>query len=304
MKTCNIGNTGDPLDSTQCFGAGSLRSSSEADNCRVPPSVNEDVGLRDLTATDNSNTRGGVLAALPGCNPIQAGPGDATQQSGCGATTQLNGSPPSSAPVVRDVPPPTSTSTKPSPTPSSSPAVSSGAPKSLTPGWTYSGCFTDTVTPRSLGSGRFEYWGKPITSSGCISQCDSLGKKIAGTEYGGQCFCGDVLVGSKPATNADACGIPCEGDKEEVCGGRAVMSVFKKTAVSKRKRRGGRMWLGERKIFGWSWFSFHFVFFFFFFLHTAPPPPSRGGIKLGFLYPLCISLFFLFFLSFYSSMKN
>lgn len=237
MRTCNIGNTGDPLDSTQCFGAGSLRSSSEADNCRVPPSVNEDVGLRDLIATDNSDTRGGVLAALPGCNPIQAGPGDATQQSGCGATTQLNGSP-SPAPVIRAVSPSsssTSSSTKLSSTPSPSPA--SGAPKSLTPGWTYSGCFTDTITPRSLGSGRFEYWGKPITSSGCISHCDSLGKKIAGTENGGQCFCGDVLVGSKPA-NAGACGIPCEGGKEEVCGGRAVMSVFKKKTVSKKMRRG------------------------------------------------------------------
>lgn len=45
-------------------------------------------------------------------------------------------------------------------------------------------------------------------------------------------------MGSNPA-NADACGMPCEGDKEEVCGGRAVMSVFKKNTVSKRKRRGG-----------------------------------------------------------------
>lgn len=46
-----------------------------------------------------------------------------------------------------------------------------------------------------------------------------------------------MLVGSKPAT-AGACGIPCDGDKEEVCGGRAVMSVFKKKTVSKKMRRG------------------------------------------------------------------
>lgn len=137
MKTCNIGNTGDPLDSPQCFGAGSLRSSSEADDCRVSPSVNEDVGLRDLTATDNSNTRGGVLAALPGCNPIQAGPADAIQQSGCGATTQLNGFPPPAAVVRAASTYPSSSSsitTKPSPTPSSTPA--SGAPKSLISDWT------------------------------------------------------------------------------------------------------------------------------------------------------------------------
>lgn len=43
-------------------------------------------------------------------------------------------------------------------------------------------------------------------------------------------------MGSTPA-DADACGMPCEGDKEEVCGGRAVISVFKKKAVSQKKRR-------------------------------------------------------------------
>lgn len=43
-------------------------------------------------------------------------------------------------------------------------------------------------------------------------------------------------MGSTPA-NANACGMPCVGDKEEVCGGSAVMSVFKKT-VSQKKRRG------------------------------------------------------------------
>lgn len=51
-----------------------------------------------------------------------------------------------------------------------------------------------------------------------------------------------MLVGSKPATNDASCGMPCEGDKEELCGGRAVLSVFKKNnaAVSKKaKRRGG-----------------------------------------------------------------
>lgn len=47
-------------------------------------------------------------------------------------------------------------------------------------------------------------------------------------------------MGSKPA-NANECGIPCEGDKEEVCGGGAVMSVFKKTVSSKNRRARARM---------------------------------------------------------------
>lgn len=147
MKTCNIGNTGDHLDTPQCLGPGSLRSSSEEEDCRVLPSTNEDVGLRDLRALENSNTRGGVLATLPGCNPIQAAPGDATQQSGCRATTQLNSSHLPAA--VGRAPPPSpsssSSTTKPSPTPSSSAA--SGSPKSLTPGWASQGALQTPSPP-------------------------------------------------------------------------------------------------------------------------------------------------------------
>lgn len=220
MKTCNIGNTGDPLDSNKCFGSGSLYSSSETDNCRVAPSVNEDVGLISPTESDNSNTYGGVLPALPGCNQIQAGPGDAKSQSGCGAPTTLNGQP-----VVR-APPSSSTSTKaPSETPSSG--------VTLPAGWTSTGCFSDTVNPRSLGT-RSEWWGVPITSSNCVKHCDSIGKSIAGTEYGGQCFCGNQLIHSVAAPGK--CNFPCVGNQKEQCGGSATLSIYTKTG--KKARRG------------------------------------------------------------------
>lgn len=57
-------------------------------------------------------------------------------------------------------------------------------------------------------------------------------------------------MGSKPA-NADACGIPCEGDKDEICGGRAVMSVFKKKTGSKKmmRARGGNV-IGRERFVG------------------------------------------------------
>lgn len=37
-------------------------------------------------------------------------------------------------------------------------------------------------------------------------------------------------------TNAENGGMPCECYREEVCGGKAVMRVIKKTASSKKRR--------------------------------------------------------------------
>lgn len=46
-----------------------------AQSCRVPPSIDEQTS--------------GTLNALPGCNPVQPGPGPAQPQGGCGAPTTI-----------------------------------------------------------------------------------------------------------------------------------------------------------------------------------------------------------------------
>ena len=257
MKGCNIGNTGDSLDSAQCFGAGGLRSNEEADNCRVVPEVDEDVGLRNLTAKDGSNTLGGVLDALPGCNPIQFGPQLATKQtckvatvslhgglgaslgdSGAKKTTpaQFSGSRATddalliatiSATKSLDSLPATGTA---APTPSS---TSSPDGLKLPPRWRYSGCFSDQIDPRSLGK-QGEWWGQAITSTNCVAHCDSIGLSIAGTEDGGQCFCGNQLQDSSPAPGQ--CNRPCLGDSGEICGGLGALSVFRKSGSGKGRR--------------------------------------------------------------------
>lgn len=252
MKGCNIGNTGDPLDSPQCFGAGSLRSSQEADNCRAIDQVGEDVGLVDKLASDNSHTLGGVLAALPGCNPIQAGPQKATKQT-CGGTPAApvpaapvkQASSSVAAPVVQtkavSVPPAgttlhstsstktTTAATSPSQTPSTDDTAKG---VTIPSGWTYSGCYTDNLNPRSLG-GNPEWWGQPITSTNCIAHCKSKGYSIAGTENEGQCFCGNELKQSKAAPGK--CISPCVGNQGEICGGPGYLSIFKASGKSKHK---------------------------------------------------------------------
>lgn len=207
--------------------------------------VNEDVGLINPTESDHSGTKGGVLDSLPGCNPIQAGPDDATFKSGCGATTVLNGQPVVRAPVpfstssssTSTLAPIKASSTKVSSSKASStktsPSETPSAGVTLPAGWTSAGCYSDTVNPRSLGT-RTEWWGEPITSSNCVKHCNSIGKPIAGTEFGSQCFCGSNLINSVAAPGK--CNFPCVGNSKEKCGGSSTLSIYKNTGTSKARR--------------------------------------------------------------------
>ena len=48
---------------------------------------------------------------------------------------------------------------------------------------------------------------------------------MAGTEYGGQCFCGNQLVGSSKVDESK-CSMPCDGIAGQICGGSSVLSVW------------------------------------------------------------------------------
>ena len=134
-------------------------------------------------------------------------------------------------------------STSPSSTPLSSPSVSTASVSSsqgnssvtLPSGWTSAGCYSDALNPRSLSGITFAWWGQKISSSGCASYCEGKGYSYAGTEYGGQCFCGNELVNSEPQPSTD-CDMPCEGAASEVCGGPARLSVFKSSTATRRRR--------------------------------------------------------------------
>ena len=236
MKGCNIGNTGAPLDSPECFGPGSLRSSAEADSCRAKDVFHEDVGLLDPIAKDGRGTIGGALSALPGCNPIQPGPQRATKPV-CPVPGLQSNIPPA---VTQQEPAKSSTraaTVKPtsSSLPGKAPSSDSTAPGVKLPsGWTYSGCFSDNIDPRSLGT-QGEWWGEAITSTGCVKYCSSIGKAIAGTEHGGQCFCGNELKQSKPANGG--CNMPCAGDGGQICGGSGNLSIFRKSTAGKSRHR-------------------------------------------------------------------
>ncbi|KAI4127749.1 MAG: hypothetical protein LQ338_003060 [Usnochroma carphineum] len=231
MKGCNIGNTGDTLDSPQCF-AGKVQSEAAKEACTIPAVINQDIG------------KSGPLNALPGCNPVQPGPGLATKATNCAggtvspatsvASSQTSTATSAGHIVQTSTPVSTKTATATAPsapvsteTGSSNGGSSSGLqPSSVnsTSGiWKAAGCFLDALNPRSLGN-QPEWWGQQITSSNCVEYCDSIHAKYAGTENGGQCFCGNELINS--ANQPGKCTSKCSGDAGEICGGSAHLSIY------------------------------------------------------------------------------
>ncbi|KAL8692126.1 MAG: hypothetical protein Q9218_002794 [Villophora microphyllina] len=262
MKTCDAGNTGLSLDSAQCFGAGSIQSGAAKDACTIAPSVTEDIGATNplsklpgcnpiqsgpALATKATNCAGGGTVTQPTSvfAPIVSSHGPSTTQAATvvstpattattagrivGTTTKGSSSVATSTASV-PVAPTTSNPSGPGPTGTNNPSLT-GSSTGLTPPsvnstsgvWKAAGCFVDALNPRSLGQ-QAQWWGHPITSSNCVEHCDSIGAKYAGTENGGQCFCGNQLLNS--ASRPGKCTTKCSGDPSEICGGPALLSLY------------------------------------------------------------------------------
>lgn len=98
--------------------------------------------------------------------------------------------------------------------------VSSGIPSS----WSYSGCFTDKVSSRTLPLA--SYADDAMTESKCIGFCDQKGYSFAGVEYGRECWCGyEIGSGSSQVAESD-CSFPCAGGSSEPCGAGDRLNIF------------------------------------------------------------------------------
>ena len=140
----------------------------------------------------------GVLSALPGCNPVTTGPGQAASGDVCNATTTL--SEPTS--FFTDL-----TSSK---------------------HWYYVGCGSDGIGSRTLtGPSQAS---NNMTVEICVDFCSSQGYSVAGTEYVNQCYCGNSIPSAAaPVTGlVGACTDKCAGDDTEYCGGYGAISLYEK----------------------------------------------------------------------------
>lgn len=156
-----------------------------SEGCKIPAEVDEVVS--------------GVLAALPGCNPIQPGPEVAVQQSGCGATTTIG------------------------------PALLPYVDLTVSKGFEYIGCGTDVAFQTRTLSGASTA-GPNMTVEYCVDYCVGEGFSIAGVEYTDECYCGDSVPSDRAPTAGlmGDCTMPCAGDSSENCGGAQLISLYQK----------------------------------------------------------------------------
>jgi hypothetical protein len=113
----------------------------------------------------------------------------------------------------------------------------SGTSSPVAAGWSYDGCFSDNLNSRVLTGIEFANIGNhEVTNTKCVAYCAAAGYSMAGTEYGGQCFCGNELSGSS-AVAGSQCNMPCEGDSTQTCGGSLTLSVYTRSGTSRRQAR-------------------------------------------------------------------
>ncbi|ORY19791.1 hypothetical protein BCR34DRAFT_595240 [Clohesyomyces aquaticus] len=93
-------------------------------------------------------------------------------------------------------------------------------------GWSSLGCYTDSVGARTLANQQFPAGG--LTTESCLAACKTAGFAYAGTEYGGECYCGNSFVnGGGPAPDGNTgCNMPCNGNAQETCGGPNRLNVY------------------------------------------------------------------------------
>ncbi|KAF2021810.1 copper radical oxidase [Aaosphaeria arxii CBS 175.79] len=94
-------------------------------------------------------------------------------------------------------------------------------------GWNSLGCYADNVSGgRALTTQ--VYPGGAFTTESCLTACRTAGYRLAGTEYGGECYCGNSFSnGGGPAPDGNSgCNMPCNGNAQEMCGGPNRLNAY------------------------------------------------------------------------------
>lgn len=89
------------------------------------------------------------------------------------------------------------------------------------------GCyFDDSNIGKALSYPQDSVNGDSLTTEKCLAACKKGGYPFAGTEFGGECWCGVVLGNNTYPTPDSDCNIPCKGNAGETCGGPARLSLY------------------------------------------------------------------------------
>lgn len=106
--------------------------------------------------------------------------------------------------------------------------------------FTLLGCQTEGNATRALADASIA--SENMSNTACANYCKDY--QYFGTEYGRECYCGNVLAKSSLVAPASECKMLCAGTPLEYCGGSSRLSMYKKKATTpppaggKRRRRG------------------------------------------------------------------
>ncbi|KAJ3887188.1 WSC domain-containing protein, partial [Lentinula edodes] len=93
--------------------------------------------------------------------------------------------------------------------------------------WSYSGCFVDDTSQRTLSQQVQPYSGS-VSPQSCADTCAFYGYTVMGTEFGGECWCGNS-TGPAAQVPDTACGMTCTADRDYLCGDANLLSVYHNT---------------------------------------------------------------------------
>jgi hypothetical protein len=107
--------------------------------------------------------------------------------------------------------------------------ASSSSSASAIASWSFLGCYTDSVTARTLPVGMDVPGGAAaMTVELCLAACETAGYVLAGVEYAQECYCGNNFQnGGGPAPDGNAlCDMACNGNPAETCGGPNRLDAY------------------------------------------------------------------------------
>ena len=115
-------------------------------------------------------------------------------------------------------------------------------------GFQYVGCYKDAST-RTLAGETLPALGR-VSNTNCVTYCASKGFSLAGTEYGGECFCGNSIAPLEKIDDSK-CAKPCEGDATQTCGGDWALTLYSKggkAPAAVAKRHAGNHLLQHKRV--------------------------------------------------------
>ncbi|KAK1749886.1 glyoxal oxidase [Echria macrotheca] len=94
--------------------------------------------------------------------------------------------------------------------------------------WSYLGCYAEGTTGRALTLTVTTVPAGQMNAALCTAACQGQGFILAGTEYSGECYCGNTFANGAVATpvGADECSMICNGNSGETCGGPNRLNVY------------------------------------------------------------------------------